>query len=68
MMLGVCASLVPQCGHSVLAAVIPAVIGNVFANAGVELDMEKLIDNIPSDKTIHTCVTNNAVDTIILNQ
>ena len=47
-MLGFCASLVPQCGHSDLAAVILAIIGNVFATSGVELDIDKLIDIILS--------------------
>ena len=44
------------------------VIGSVFVNAGVELDMDKLIESMPSDKTIYTSVTNTAVDAIILNQ
>ena len=44
------------------------VIGSVFVNAGVELDMDKLIESMPSSKTIHTSVTNIAVDAIILNQ
>ena len=44
------------------------VIGSVFVNAGVELDMDKLIESMPSDKTIHTSVTNIDVDAIILNQ
>ena len=44
------------------------VIGSVFVNAGVELDMDKLIESMPSDKTIHTSVTNITVDAIILNQ
>ena len=40
----------------------------MFVNAGVELDMDKLIESMPSDKTIYTSVTNTAVDAIILNQ
>ena len=56
-MLFFAALLVSQCCHSGLAAVIPHIIGCVFANAKVEIDMNKCIDSIPPDKRIYTLVT-----------
>ena len=51
-----------------MATVIPFIIGSVFADVEVNLDLDTCINNMPSDKTIHISVTNNAVETTILNQ
>ena len=47
---------------------IPNIIGITFTSAELKLAIDKCIDSIPSDKPIHTSVTNNTIDTILLNQ
>lgn len=66
MMIATAASLVPQCGYSGLSSVIPLAIGSVFANAGIPLNYDKLVDSQPSHNYIKALVEKNAVDNILL--
>ena len=67
-MLGFAASIVPQCGYTGLAKVIPFIIGSLFANINITIDFEKLVDSQPSGHTIQRLVAQNAVDTVLLTQ
>ena len=67
-MLGLGASLIPQAGYAGYASVIPFVVGNIFQNAGVPIDTTKIVMSSPSKEKIRKCVTENAVDTILLIQ
>ena len=66
-LLGFGSSLVPQCVNSCLSTVIQNIIKPVFTDAEVPLDLDKCTNSIPADKTIHISITNNAIETIILN-
>ena len=66
--LGCAASLVPQCGYSGFATLMPFAVYSVFANAGVHIDPDKLISAMPSHKHIQNMVCQNAIDTILLTQ
>ena len=44
------------------------IIGSAFADVEVPIDLDKCISSIRPDNTIHASITNNAVETIILNQ
>ena len=66
--LGVGASLVPQCGYSGLLTVLPFSVGSVLANAGIPIDMELLVNSMPSKDIIKNLVTKNTIDTCILTQ
>ena len=64
-MIGYASSLVPQCGHSGVAATLPFMIGSLFANAGLKFDVNEIVNSQPSDKKIQKCVEQNAVNTMI---
>ena len=67
-MLGMAASVIPQCGYSGLSTAIPFVVGSVFANAGININQEKLIDSQPNRNKIHDFVTENAISTVLLTE
>ena len=49
-MIGYASSLVPQCGHYGVAAMLPFMIGSLFANAGLKFDVNKIVNSQPSEK------------------
>ena len=51
-MLGFAASIIPQCGYSGLSTAIPFIIGSLFANAGVPVNSELLVNSQPSENTL----------------
>ena len=67
-MIGFGASLIPAAGHAGLSSVVPFMIGSIFNNSGVSIDMTKIVNSLPSVDKIRKCVTENAIDTILLMQ
>ena len=65
-MLGYAASIVPQCGYSGLATIIPFVVANLLTNADIPFHSQNLISSLPSPQKIQSLVTEHAVDTALL--
>ena len=51
-MIGFASSLVPQCGHAGVSTITPILLGSVLANAGIEIENEKLVNSQPSGNSI----------------
>ena len=66
--LGCGVSLVPQCGYSGLSTILPFTVGSVLANAGITIDVELLVNLMPSKDIIQNLVTKNTIDACILTQ
>ena len=47
---------------------ISFVIGALFSNAGISIDLDNLVDSAPCKDKIRNCVTENAIDTVLLTQ
>ena len=62
------ASMVPQCGYAGLSSVIPLAVGSVFANAGIPVNHDKLVDSLPSHNHIKNLVEQAAIDTMLLTR
>ena len=62
------ASLVPQCSYSGLSTVLLFAVGSVLDNACIPIDVELLVNSMPSKDTIQNLVTKNAIDMCILTQ
>ena len=60
--------MVPQCGYAGLSSVIPLAVGCIFANAGIDIDHDKLVDSLPSHNKIKTLVEQAAIDTMLLTR
>lgn len=67
-LLGFGSTLVPQCGYSGFATVLPFVIGSLFANAGINIDMDSVVKSLPQRDKIQDLVTDVAVDNILLTR
>ena len=67
-MIGFGASLLPSNGYSVFSTALPFAITSVFENAGIPVNILKLVGSLPNRDTIRKCVTGNAVDTVLLTQ
>ena len=65
-LLGFAASLIPQCGFSGLATVIPLLISSVLMNTGIHIAPEKIVESLPSPQYLQSCVTKYAVETALL--
>ena len=64
--LGFAASLLPQCGYSGIATIIPFITSVLLLNAGISVPPDNLISSLPSPQYIQNTVTNYAVDTSLL--
>ena len=67
-MLGVGASLLPYGGYSEFSTALPFVIASVFENAGIQVNILKLVRSLPNRDMIRKCVAENAVDMVVLSQ
>ena len=67
-MLGFTVSLVPQYGYSGLSSVLNFGVGSLFANAGVDFDVDDLVNSLLSGHKIQGLVTKNEVDIVMLTQ
>ena len=67
-MIGFASSLVPQCGHAGVSTITPILLGSVLANAGIEIENEKLVNSQPSGNSIQRFVEQNALNTLLLTQ
>ena len=66
--LGCGASLVPQCGYSGISTVLQFAVGSVLANTEIPIDVELLVNSMPSKDIIQNLVTKHTIDTCILTQ
>ena len=62
------ASIAPQCGFDNLAQIIPLITAAIFANAGIDVDHEKIVSSSPSNDTIKRLVQQHAIDNLILTK
>ena len=65
-MLGFAATLTPNTGHSGFASVISLVLGALFQNAGIDVDLESIVESAPCRDKLREWVTENAMDIMIL--
>ena len=67
-MLGFAASLMPSVGYSRFATVIPLVLGALFQNVGIDVDLESIVGSAPCQEKLMKYVTEDAMDTMLLTQ
>ena len=67
-MTGHASALVHQCDHSGIETVLPFAIGSMLVNAGLDFDIENLVNSMPSDNTLQRCVEQNTTNTMILTR
>jgi len=65
-MLGMAASVVPGCGYSGVATVLPFAVGAFFINAGLPIEINDVVDALPSRQKLEQMVTSNAIDSVLL--
>ena len=66
--LGIGASLIPQCGYAELSILILLIISSVLHNASIHIPDKKIIPALPSAKRIQSVVTEHAIDTMVLTR
>ena len=67
-LLGMAASLVPQCGLNGIMIIQPFCVASVLANAGIKFDIGKLVTSQPSREKLLQLVGETAIDNILLTQ
>ena len=67
-LLGMAASLVPQCGLHGIMIILPFCVASVLANAGMKFDIGELVTSQPSREKLLQLVGETAVDTVLLTQ
>jgi len=67
-MIGFGASIIPKAGYEGIAESLPFFIGSFLSNCGISYNPERLVNSLPSNKTIERAVEDNAVSNILLTQ
>jgi len=67
-MIGFGASILPKAGYEGIAESLPFFIGSFLSNCGISYNPERLVNSLPSNKTIERAVEDNAVSNILLTQ
>ena len=67
-MLGFGAVLLLSGSYAGFATVLPFVIVSIFESAVIPYDMLKLVNSLPNRDIIGKCMTENAINTVMLTQ